>query len=263
MYPTLTSPLHVELDLFQGPLHTLLQLIERHELPVSRVSLVAVTDQYLALVHASPTLDLNLTAEFLHVAARLLLLKSLAVLPRAPEDESREDDEDDEGEDLEARLLVYRRFRDGARLLMNRHEQGLRLFARAAPAGAHALLSAQPGLAPGSLDPRRLRRAARRMLARAAERDVAVAAAPGPLISFAQVLQIVMGRLRGHERATFHDVAVNAGDTVTAITMFLVILELVRRQRLLIHQQGQFGSIILEPVTLEPAADVAGYPDGV
>ncbi len=258
MPPTLTSPLHVELDLFQGPLHTLLQLIERHELPVSRVSLVAVTDQYLALVHASPTLDLNLTAEFLHVAARLLLLKSLAVLPRATEDEPREEEED-----LEARLLVYRRFRDGARLLMDRQEQGLRMFGRSAPAETRTLAPVSSGLVAGSLDPRRLRRAARRMLARATERDVAVAAAPGPLISFAQVLQAVVGRLRGRERATFHDVAVDAGDTVTAITMFLVILELVRRQRLLMQQHGQFGPIILEHVTLEPATDGVGYSGGV
>jgi len=244
MPPTLTSPLHVELDLFQGPLHTLLQLIERHELPVSRVSLVAVTDQYLALVHASPTLDLNLTAEFLHVAARLLLLKSLAVLPHAPEDEPREEEED-----LEARLLVYRRFRDGARRLMDLQEQGLRMFGRSEPADTRTLLPAPCGLAAGSLDPRRLRRAAGRMLARATERDVAAAAAPGPLISFAQVLRAVVGRLCGRERATFHDVSVGAGDTVTAITMFLVILELVRRQRLLMQQHGQFGPIILEPVT--------------
>ena len=258
MPPTLTSPLHVELDLFQGPLHTLLQLIERHELPVSRVSLVAVTDQYLALVHASPALDLDLTAEFLHVAARLLLLKSLAVLPRVTEDEPREEEED-----LEARLLVYRRFRDGARLLMDRQEQGLRMFGRSAPAETRTLAPVSSGLVAGSLDPRRLRRAARRMLARATERDVAVAAAPGPLISFAQVLQAVVGRLRGRERATFHDVAVDAGDTVTAITMFLVILELVRRQRLLMQQHGQFGPIILEHVTLEPATDGVGYSGGV
>ena len=260
MPSTLTSSLHVDLDLFQGPLHTLLQLIERHELPVSRVSLVAVTDQYLALVDASSTLDLNLTAEFLHVAARLLLLKSLAVLPRATEDEPREEDLE---EDLEARLLVYRRFRDGARLLMDRQEQGLCTFGRSAPADTHTLAPALPGLVAGSLDPRRLRRAARRMLARASDRDVAVAAAPGPLVPFAQVLQAVVGRLRGRDRATFHDVAGDAGDTVTAITMFLVILELVRRQRLLIQQHGQFGPIILEPMTLEPVTDAAGYAEGV
>src|ERR687885_649956 len=90
----------VELDLFRGPLHTLLDLIERRELPVTRISLVQVADQFLALVHRSTALDLDLTAEFLHVAARLLWLKSLALLPHA-DDEPR--DEEDAEEDLEAR----------------------------------------------------------------------------------------------------------------------------------------------------------------
>src|SRR5579885_3407731 len=116
--------LQVELDLFRGPLHTLLDLIERRELPVTRVSLVEVADQFLAVVRDAPSLDLDLTAEFLYVATRLLLLKSQALLPQTPSDETREagDDEDD----LEERLLTYRRFRDAARLLAERQEAGLR-----------------------------------------------------------------------------------------------------------------------------------------
>src|ERR671938_486221 len=98
----------VELDLFRGPLHTLLDLIERRELPVTRISLVQVADQFLALVHRSTTLDLDLTAEFLHVAARLLWLKSLALLPHA-DDEPRDEHDAEAEEDLEARLLAYRR----------------------------------------------------------------------------------------------------------------------------------------------------------
>ncbi len=253
MPSTLASTWQVELDLFQGPLHTLLELIERHELPVARVSLVAVADQYLALVHSSPALDLDLTAEFLHIAARLLLLKSLAVLPRAVADEPREDD--DEEEDLEARLLLYRRYRDGARLLAARQEEGLRSFGSVAPRDAQPRACAAPaaGLAPASLDPRRLRRAAQRGLARSVGRAQASSAAPSPLVPFAQVLRAVVARLRGLERATFHDVAAEATDTVTAVTMFLVILELVRRQRLLMRQQDQFGPI--ELVTGAMAAD--------
>src|SRR5436853_5020716 len=126
----LSSPLQVELDLFRGPLHTLLDLIERRELPVTRISLVQVADQFLALVHRSTALDLDLAAEFLHVAARLLWLKSLALLPHA-DDEPRE--EQDAEENLEARLLAYRRFRDAAHLLSPRHEAGTRMFGCAAP----------------------------------------------------------------------------------------------------------------------------------
>src|SRR5690348_8948607 len=115
-----STGLQVELDLFRGPLHTLLDLVERRELPVTGVSLVAVTDQYLALAREMRALDLDLTAEFLHVAARLLLLKSIALLPRQGDDEPL--DEGDPDEDLEARLLTYRRFRDAALTLGARYE---------------------------------------------------------------------------------------------------------------------------------------------
>jgi len=157
--PASSAALRVELDLFRGPLHTLLELIERHELPVTRVSLVAVTDQFLALVQAAPVLDLDLTAEFLHVAARLLLLKSQALLPRATDEEPRDEDNVDAEADLEERLLLYRRFRDVAGALAARQEAGLRLFGRVVPpqAAPHAALDA-----PVRLDPRRLRRVAAR-----------------------------------------------------------------------------------------------------
>jgi len=250
--PALSTSWQVELDLFQGPLRTLLDLIERRELPVTRVSLVAVADQYLALVRASPALDLDLTAEFLHVAARLLLLKSLAVLPRGEDDEPRAEDDDEE--DLEARLLLYRRFRDGARLLAGRQEAGLRTFGRVAAGDARTHAPLAPlAPAPASLDPRRLRRAAQRALARSTDRDRATTAAPSPLVSFTQILSDVAARLRGRDRATFHDIAAEAADTVTAITMFLAVLELVRRQRLLMRQQSQFGPIEL---LVEPAFHV-------
>src|SRR5919202_3225653 len=228
----------VELDLFRGPLHTLLDLIERRELPVTRISLVQVADQFLALVHRSAALDLDLTAEFLHVAARLLWLKSLALLPHA-EDEPR-DEHDDAEEDLEARLLAYRRFRDAAGLLAARQEAGLRMFGCAARAQVPVV-----GTARVEVDPRRLRRAAQRAMERAAAQQHARAAAPSPLIPFTEVLHAVVTRLRTRRHTRFRDLVAEAEDLIVAITMFLAVLELVRRRRLSMRQHEAFGAIEL------------------
>jgi len=236
--PASSATLRVELDLFRGPLHTLLELIERHELPVTRVSLVAVTDQFLALVQAAPVLDLDLTAEFLHVAARLLLLKSQALLPRATDEEPRDEDNVDTEADLEERLLLYRRFRDVASALAARQESGLRLFGRVVP--PHAALDA-----PVRLDPRRLRRVAARAFARIVAAERAKVGAPAPLVSFALVLQAVVERLRGRRQARFSDIVAEAPDVITAITMFLAVLELIRSRQVVLHQQGTFGPINL------------------
>lgn len=236
--PVASPAWQVELDLFRGPLHTLLDLIERRELPVTRVSLVQVADQYLALVRTSPMLDLDLTAEFLHVAARLLLLKSQALLPQAADDEPEA--EGAAHGDLEARLLVYRRFRDAARLLAARQEAGTRMFGRRPP--CEIAITRQPRLA---VEPVRLRRAAVRALERLAAGERARAAAPSPLIPFAEVLAALVARLRGRRQARFRDLAAGSGDVITVITMFLVVLELVRQRRLTLRQDDTFGPIEL------------------
>lgn len=235
---TMASTWQVELDLFRGPLHTLLDLIERRELPITRVSLVEVSDQFLALVRGSPTIDLDLTAEFLHVAARLLLLKSLALLPRTEDDEPR-DGEDDE-DDLEARLLLYRRYRDAARLLAQRQEAGLRMVGRRAPSEAPTLRTP-----PVAIEALRLRRAALRGLERVTAVEQARAAAPSPLVPFSEILRVVVAHLRGRRQTRFRDLAAEAGDVIAAITMFLAVLELVRQRRLILHQETTFGPIDL------------------
>lgn len=227
----------VELDLFRGPLHTLLELIERRELPVTSVSLVEVADQYLALVRASPSLDLDVTADFLHVAARLLLLKSQALLPQNTDDEPHDTDDED---DLEARLLAYRRYRDLARLLLARQATVGRMFGRVTAPGQHPPAPTRVGV-----EPARLRRAALRVMRRVAATERAQTAAPSPLVPFTQVLRLVAARLRGRQHTRLQDLVAEASDVIMAITMFLAVLELVRRRRVTLSQEGAFGPIEL------------------
>ncbi len=265
----MTGVFHVELDLFRGPLHTLLTLIEKRELSIARVSLVDVADQYLALVRESGSFDLDTAAEFLYVASRLLLLKSQALLPRPPRDDADGDGAIDE-DDLEMRLLTYRRYRDAAQALAARQEAGVRLFGRTRAMAATATFGAPSmsvdevpesvadlsgerrpsiGRLPIAIDPRRLLRAARRAYVRVAARDEAAAGAPGPLISFALVLSRVVETLRGRRSVQWRDMTEETDDAITAITMFLAVLELVRRQRLTLRQDEPFGPIELMPTT--------------
>lgn len=229
-------PWEVELDLFQGPLHTLLELIERRELPITRVSLVAVADQYLAVVRSS-SLDLDLTAEFLHIAARLLLLKSQALLPTVEQNEQPEESDDED--DLEARLVQYRAYRDAARALALRQEQGLQTFGRQ----SHPASTVQP--APIAIDLRRLQRAAQRAIERLRLAQRTRESAPKPLISFSEVLTALVERLRRRQKMRFDDIVGEAHDTMMAITMFLAMLELVRQRRLRLVQDKLFGPIEL------------------
>src|SRR3989344_9196200 len=103
-------PVTVKLEKFEGPLDLLLQLIEREDLLISEVSLSSVTDQYLRAIRATkvPPEDL---ADFLLVAAKLLLIKSRILLPQI--DLGLEE----EGIPLDVQLRMYKEFVEAAKII--------------------------------------------------------------------------------------------------------------------------------------------------
>ncbi len=94
----------VELPVFRGPLDLLLHLIERQELDITSVSLVAVTDQYLAVIRSGELIEMDALADFIAIGSRLILLKSRALLPRPPALSDDQESEDEDAEEL-VRLL--------------------------------------------------------------------------------------------------------------------------------------------------------------
>src|SRR3990170_3911942 len=107
--------LAVKTPVFEGPLDLLLHLIESEDLDITAVSLVQVTDQYLASLRAADQIDLRALAEFVAVGAKLLFLKSRALLPRTPAQVEEDDREAEEiAQDLTAQLDEYRVFKTAA-----------------------------------------------------------------------------------------------------------------------------------------------------
>src|SRR5512142_2951374 len=103
----------VNTPIYEGPLDLLLQLIERAELDITTLALAQVTDQYLA--HLKEIQKENASGQnaaevsgFLVIAARLLQIKSAALLPRMPV-EAGEEEEEDPGEALARQLVTYKR----------------------------------------------------------------------------------------------------------------------------------------------------------
>src|SRR5215208_5144761 len=99
----------LRLPSFEGPLDVLLRLIERSQLQITDVSLVAVMDQFLVYVASLDQAGAELIADFTNVATRLVLLKSRSLLPRPP----AIDDEAEAG-DLARELIEYRAVRQAA-----------------------------------------------------------------------------------------------------------------------------------------------------
>ena len=125
-----TSGYSVQTPVYEGPLDLLLDLIEHAELDITTVSLAAVTEQYLEYLHELEEAHADEISAFLVIAAKLVQIKSEALLPRPP---SREPGEEDVGAALVEQLKLYKRFKEIAKVLDERKDQNLRTYLRLAP----------------------------------------------------------------------------------------------------------------------------------
>src|SRR5918994_1882662 len=120
----------VHTSVYDGPLDLLLDLIERAELDITSVSLASVTDQYLAYIHGLEQINADEISAFLVIAAKLLQIKSEALLPRPP---SRAAGEEDMGRSLVDQLKLYKRFKEIGTWMNARIQANLRTYLRVAP----------------------------------------------------------------------------------------------------------------------------------
>src|SRR5512142_3592494 len=119
----------VKTPVYEGPLDLLLDLIQRAELDITTVSLALVTDQYLEYIRGLEEGHADEISVFLVIAARLLQIKSEALLPRPP---SRAAGEEDVAQSLVDQLRLYKRYKEIGQWLDARQEAGLRTYLRVA-----------------------------------------------------------------------------------------------------------------------------------
>jgi segregation and condensation protein A len=120
----------VATPVYEGPLDLLLNLIERAELDITKLSLAQVTDQYLAYLEKLSQRSAEQVSAFLVIAARLIQIKSEVLLPRPP---PLAPGEEDLGEALARQLIAYKRIKLVANNLAQRQEVGLRTYLSFAP----------------------------------------------------------------------------------------------------------------------------------
>src|SRR5215211_6918300 len=138
------AELELDLDVFAGPFDLLMTLVLREELSLAEVELGEVVVAYIEHLDERGELDLEAATEFLVLIASLLELKSRLLLPAA-EEEVPELGPEEAADELLARMLEYRRYRDAAAHLKQRFADGRRYLYRSAPlppALRHASLAA-------------------------------------------------------------------------------------------------------------------------
>ncbi len=226
--------LDVKTPVFEGPLELLLALSEREEVDIFQVSLARVTDAYLVEIAEREVADPQEMAEFLWMAARLLLLKSIRLLPG----ERPTDDETDLlgwEDEVRRRLEEYRAYKKMAEGLMERAEQDSFSFS---PPG-------RPLQAGGQEEPLEIGLlvvAFNSVLARIPPRPVVVT---GRTWTLEEKLDVITRRL-GEGPIELLELIFESEDRLEAVVTFVAVLELLRRSLISVRQKERFGPIHIE-----------------
>ena len=235
----------VHLDNFDGPFDLLIQLISRHKMDITEVSLSMVTDEFIAFIRALEASGegwrLDQATEFFVIAATLLDLKAARLLPSG-EIEDEEDLALLEARDiLFARLLQYRAFKEIAATFALQIEAADKSFARVV-----ALDPALSALLPEVLigvGAARFAAIAERCLTPKTAPVVAVAHLHTSMVSVADESKRVVEALRAGRTVSFRNLISDADSTLVVVARFLALLDLYRQGVLRFDQVMALGEL--------------------
>ncbi|KKW18228.1 MAG: Chromosome segregation and condensation protein ScpA [Parcubacteria group bacterium GW2011_GWB1_50_9] len=222
---------------FEGPLQILLELIEKEKLAISEISLAKVADEYLLHVKSLGAINPDELAEFLVIAAQLMLLKSRSLLPHLELDE----EEKSSIEELERRLEEYRRARERASALKERAALGLRIHARESFFGLPPVFFPPPGVGLGSL------KAAFEAFVEALPKlEKLVEERIKKVISLEEKISHIRSFLMNVVERAFSEIIKGSRERTEVIVSFLAILELARQRFVDLDQSKPFGDIVIK-----------------
>jgi segregation and condensation protein A len=239
------SGFSVHLSNFDGPFDLLLQLISRHKLDITEVSLSLVTDEFIAYIRALEVSGegwrLDQATEFLVVAATLLDLKAARLLPSG-EVEDEEDLALLEARDiLFARLLQYRAFKEIAASFQTMIEAADKAFPRVVALDP-ALAALLPEVLIG-VGPERFASIAERVLTPKSPPVVAIEHLHTALVSVSEQSKLVVEALRHSKTMSFRSLCHDADSTMVVVARFLALLDLYRQGNLRFNQVIALGEL--------------------
>ncbi len=237
------------LPIFEGPLDLLLHLIEREELDITNIALVAVTDQYMAYLHSGEHVNMDQLADFIAIGAKLLLLKSRALLPRPRPDEPDAEAEEDDSDDLARQLIEYKLFKGAAGRLRDIETAGLHSYPRIAPPPD---MPAPTGLDGVTLD--LLQEMVLTALNRQPEEESVQVIHPNK-VTVRDKIALIRDLLAAEGRVSFRGLIEQCRTRMEIIVSFMAVLELIKSRVLDALQDAAFADILLVP-TEEPTVDV-------
>jgi segregation and condensation protein A len=248
------SNYRVDLDIFAGPLDLLLYLVRKDEVDIYDIPIAQITEQYIEYIEMLKMFDIDLAGDFLVMAATLMEIKSIMLLPKPEIEDETEGDATDPRTELVRQLLEYKKFKDAANLLQDAAEERKQRFTRS----NYILEKIKPTEEP--------------------ELDLDQVSIWTLLESFDTIMRSVgktntsydhikddtpidlyqielLHRLQTEGPMTLQKVFEGRDNRLVMIGLFLGMLELMRNHLIWVEQPDRQGPIYLKPLTSEPAEE--------
>ncbi len=236
---------HVKVEKFAGPLDLLLQLIETEELDITQVALAQVTEQYLRTLEGATNVGPEELADFLVVAAKLLLIKSRILLPQL------QVGDETEATDLERQLKMYKIYLDASRTVSKIIHKRRFTFGRGKP----AVMIEQKFSPPPSLTSAALHVTFLTVLQELEPVISLPKAVIERTVSIAEKIEHIRVLILDQALVSFKQIVQQAGSKTDVIVSFLALLELVKQRGIMVKQTALFDDIAIQRLDPPPNAE--------
>lgn len=248
----------VKLPVFEGPLDLLLHLIDKNKIDIYDIPIAEVTDQYLEYIRQMNHEDMNVTSEFMVMAATLIDIKCRMLLPREVNEEGQEEDP---REELVTQLLEYKKYKYISRELREKMEEAGQSFFRKPDLPESVLAYRPPVDTTGLLQDvtlEKLHQIFREVLRRQEDKIDPIRSRFGHIekeeVSLPDKMTFVERYAVERRKFSFRNLLEGQKSRIQLVVTFLAVLELMKTGKIRICQQEIFGEIQIE--SLEDADTV-------
>ncbi len=237
----------VVLEAFEGPLDLLMHLIEKEKVDIYDIPIARITDQYIEYIQGMQSLDLNLTSEFLVMAATLLEIKSKMLLPKSSrEDEQLEIEEVDPREELIRRLIEYKKFKAAADSLKTKGDTQSKIFFKQKEELEEFM--EQDSFELEKVDFKELFLAYMNILNRCKEdiKEINLTEIQRDELTIEDCMDNLESTINQKKKIKFDELFSGDITKTKVVVIFLSVLELIKLKKIKVVQEQNFGEIVIK-----------------
>ena len=230
---------HIYLDLFEGPLDLLLFLVSKAQIDIKNIFVSKVTSQYLEFVNSLQDGDMDSASDFIHMAARLIEIKSRKLLPKP---RVEDEDEEDPEQALIRQLEDFKLMKEASDKLSSGHEIAQKRFYRNPEEQEEKIV-----LDLANVSIRTLQEAFQKMLlvADIEPEDISIRQMQREEITIEDRIGYIKKAMRTKRKLTFKDLFFETPSKYEVITTFMALLEMLKLNQILVDQEGPNKNLII------------------